>query len=440
MKASLYLITALMLVLSPCPARAQSSSSNAAATDGKIIEQTLYELPTHEQIPDRFKRVYSKEVVEKIRTSTELELLKIKYMSGGLKVVGFIYKPKNTEGKKFPVVIWNRGGAGEDTKISTANYNDFYEMYRFASEGFVVLASQYRGTDGGEGRDEAGGADTDDVVNLIPLAKSLGYVDMDRIFMWGFSRGALMALQAIRRGAPIRAAAVVGAPTDLEQGLKENSGLLQFAKATWPDFEARRAEHIRERSAVLWADELDTPLLLLHGGADAAVSRRQIMELAQKLDDAGKLYELIIYAGDDHGVNTNAEDRIRRTIDWFKNPRLMSIAQPLARTLQEQGIAAAVRQYNDLKKNHPLQYDWSERELNLFGYNLLATGRVKEAVEIFKLNVSAYPQSFNTYDSLGEALLADGQRELAIQNYRKSLELNPQNTNATDVLKKIAQP
>ena len=240
--------------------------------------------------------------------------------------------------------------------------------------------------------------------------------------------------------APIRAAAVVGAPTDLEQGLKENSGLLQFARTTWPDFEARKAEHIRERSAVLWADKLDTPLLLMHGGADAAVSRRQIMELAQKLDDAGKLYELIIYAGDDHGINTNAEDRIRRTIDWFKNPRLMSIAQPLARTLQEQGVASAVRQYHDLKKSHPLQYDWSERELNLLGYNLLAAGRIKEAVEIFKLNVAAYPQSFNTYDSLGEAYLADGQRELAIQNYRKSLELNPQNTNASDVLKRIAQP
>lgn len=437
MKASLYLLTVVVLVLSPCTVSAQKSST--AATDGKLIEQSLYELPTHEQIPDRFKRVYSREVVERIRTSAELELLKIKYMSDGLKVVGFIYKPKNTVGKKLPVVIWNRGGAGEDTRISTANYNDFYEMYRLASEGFVVLASQYRGTDGGEGKDEAGGADTNDVVNLIPLARDLGYVDMDRIFMWGFSRGALMTLQAIRRGAPIRAAVVIGAPTNLEQGLKENSGLLQFAKATWPDFEARKAEHIRERSAVLWADKLYTPLLLLHGGADAAVSTRQIMELAQKMDEAGRLYELIIYARDDHDININAEDRIRRTIDWFKNVRLMSIAQPLARTLQEQGIAAAIKQYNELKKNGAQQFDWGERELNLFGYNLLGTGRIKEAVEIFKLNVAAYPQSFNTYDSLGEAYLADGQRELAIQNYRKSLELNPQNTNASDVLKKIAQ-
>ena len=183
--------------------------------------------------------------------------------------------------------------------------------------------------------------------------------------------------------------------------------MLQFAKATWPDFEARRAEHIRERSAVLWADKLYTPLLLLHGGADAAVSTRQIMELAQKMDEAGRLYELIIYARDDHDININAEDRIRRTIDWFKNVRLMSIAQPLARTLQEQGIAAAIKQYSELKKNGAQQFDWASASEPVRLY-LLGTGRIKEAVEIFKLNVAAYPQSFNTYDSLGEAYLADG--------------------------------
>jgi cytochrome c-type biogenesis protein CcmH/NrfG len=53
------------------------------------------------------------------------------------------------------------------------------------------------------------------------------------------------------------------------------------------------------------------------------------------------------------------------------------------------------------------------------------------------LNVSVYPNAFNTYDSLGEAYLANNERELAITNYKKSLELNPRNANATDVLKRI---
>ena len=63
--------------------------------------------------------------------------------------------------------------------------------------------------------------------------------------------------------------------------------------------------------------------------------------------------------------------------------------------------------------------------------------KVKEAIEIFKLNVGTYPQSANAYDSLGEAYLINGDTESAIANYKKSLELDPRNTNATEVLKKL---
>jgi tetratricopeptide (TPR) repeat protein len=83
------------------------------------------------------------------------------------------------------------------------------------------------------------------------------------------------------------------------------------------------------------------------------------------------------------------------------------------------------------------RYDFAEVHLNGLGYELLGAGRVAEAVEIFKLNVAAYPAEFNTYDSLAEAYAASGQKELAILNYKKSLELNPQNTNAADALKRL---
>jgi len=51
--------------------------------------------------------------------------------------------------------------------------------------------------------------------------------------------------------------------------------------------------------------------------------------------------------------------------------------------------------------------------------------------------VEAYPQGFNTYDSLGEAYMISGITELAIQNYKKSLELNPENTGAMEMLKRL---
>jgi tetratricopeptide (TPR) repeat protein len=61
--------------------------------------------------------------------------------------------------------------------------------------------------------------------------------------------------------------------------------------------------------------------------------------------------------------------------------------------------------------------------------------RYKDAIEIFKLSVEAYPLSYNTYDSLAEAYMDNGDKDLAIKNYEKSLQLNPYNANGQRRLK-----
>ena len=118
-------------------------------------------------------------------------------------------------------------------------------------------------------------------------------------------------------------------------------------------------------------------------------------------------------------------------------PPKISIIALLDKTINEKGIAAAIAQYRELKAKQSATYDFAEPELNRLGYQLMGSGKTKEAVEIFKLNVEAYPQSFNTYDSLAEAYMSLNERDLAISNYKKSLELNPKNTNAVDVLKRL---
>ena len=78
-----------------------------------------------------------------------------------------------------------------------------------------------------------------------------------------------------------------------------------------------------------------------------------------------------------------------------------------------------------------------ERSLNSAGYTLMADGKLKEAIELFKMNVQLYPQSWNVYDSLGEAYANAGETALAIQNYEKSLQLNPKNEAGTAALAKL---
>lgn len=116
------------------------------------------------------------------------------------------------------------------------------------------------------------------------------------------------------------------------------------------------------------------------------------------------------------------------------DPAKRSIAETLTKTIAEKDIAAAVQQYRELKATKAKEYDFSEGELNTLGYQLLQNRKSREAIEIFKLNVEAYPEAFNTYDSLGEAYMVNGDKDLAIANYKKTLELNPNNAGATKAL------
>lgn len=113
------------------------------------------------------------------------------------------------------------------------------------------------------------------------------------------------------------------------------------------------------------------------------------------------------------------------------------ISQVMREVIDAQGIDAAIARYHDLKSNHGDAYDFGEDHLNRLGYAYLRNGDVQTATAVFKLNVEAYPASFNTYDSLGEAYMVAGDQEQAIANYKKSIALNPGNQNGKDMLKQM---
>ncbi|MCY1023021.1 beta-lactamase family protein [Pyxidicoccus sp. MSG2] len=117
-----------------------------------------------------------------------------------------------------------------------------------------------------------------------------------------------------------------------------------------------------------------------------------------------------------------------------------SIGEVVMATLEKSSAAEAIARYRTLKTTKATEYDFAERELNNVGYRLLGSGRVAEAIEIFKLNVEMFPGEGNVYDSLGEAYLAGGNKEQALVNYRRAVELNPKNTSAAETVKRLEQP
>jgi tetratricopeptide (TPR) repeat protein len=105
--------------------------------------------------------------------------------------------------------------------------------------------------------------------------------------------------------------------------------------------------------------------------------------------------------------------------------------------IQSKGIEEATVIYREAKRKDPQAILFREYILDNSGYEFLRNKRIKEAIEIFELNVEAYPQSYNVYDSLGEAYMSNGDKGLAVRSYQKSLELRPDNKNAAVMLKKL---
>lgn len=134
----------------------------------------------------------------------------------------------------------------------------------------------------------------------------------------------------------------------------------------------------------------------------------------------------------------------RTNNDPALNAALSSVPRrPLAELLKDavsagdfQRAAAAYREWRADPVNAYVLAD-AELPVNSLAYELMASRRLDQAVEVFKLNAAVFPGSANAFDSLGEAYKTKGDRELAIQSYEKALELDPSMRSAAEALKEL---
>lgn len=168
--------------------------------------------------------------------------------------------------------------------------------------------------------------------------------------------------------------------------------------------------------------------------------------------EAGKIADLVLLDANplDNIANTRKIDAVifdGRVLDrpmldaMLAQVRAIAARKPIGdflfATVQEKGAGAAVAQYRELQTSQPTAWDFSEDQLITLGYRLIHLEKFGDAIAIFRLSVEAFPQSYNTWDSLAEAYMDNGDRQLAIENYEKSLEINPKNTNGILMLKKL---
>lgn len=286
------------------------NSYNLHAQNGKIIKKE--------------KLILSKSTLTKIQRADsnmisalkKVEFYSITYLSDSLKIKGFIAKPIR-EGN-FPCIISNRGGTGNFGEWNETGVGFF--LGKLASWGYVVAASQYRGNSGSEGKEEIGGSDVNDVLNLIPTLNEIENADTSRIGIEGASRGGMMTYLALKKTCTFKAAVVLAGAANAFTALKNRPEFEKHVYAKYiPNYNDNKEKELKKRSAVFWANKMckTTPILIMHGSSDWRVQATESLELVSNLYKYKHPVRFILFEGADHGIREFRDEFFSQTKSFF---------------------------------------------------------------------------------------------------------------------------
>ena len=226
-------------------------------------------------------------------------------------IFGFLCMPRNPRytaphDALPPLIIYVHGGPTGHTGCGL----DLRTQY-FTSRGYACLILNYTGSTG-HGREYReslfgnwGIVDASDVVECASYLVGQGRVNPKAISVTGGSAGGYNTLQVLSRYPGKFAAGVcVCGISDLETfdvGTHKLESDYTRALVLHPGTsEKERLEIFHERSAIYHTDSMDSPLLLLHGSADAVVPAQQARIIAKALKDLGRDVKYIEIAGEGH--------------------------------------------------------------------------------------------------------------------------------------------
>ncbi len=342
------------------------------------------------------------------------KLYSLHYKSDGLIVKGVLLTPENFDAaKNYPTVIYNRGGHREFGSFTVCKKKKLADM--FANHGYLVFIPQLRGVAGGEGQEEWGGAEINDILTLERIASRSGLVEKSKLYMVGWSRGAMSTWLAIKQGSKVNAAVTIAGPTDLFLSAKTRPDLEKLVAAQLvPGFENQRYQAYRERSSFFWPEKLkDIPLLSLQGTKDWRVDVLHAKKLELVLAPINPRFKVIYYKGEGHELK-RVSDQAYADIRLWLDMQSKSQAPPTT-VSKEEKLPQWIVKTGSLLPAKPLPEGESEKVLNELKLIWKDANRsnhyriaAKKASRLFK----KYPTSFRL-QSFYAMLLGDAAVEFS---------------------------
>ncbi len=212
---------------------------------------------------------------------------------------GYMIKPVGFDAsKKYPVMMTQYSGPNSQ---SCADDWDFgWENY-LAQEGFIVVCIDGRGTAarGEEFRKctylQLGRYESDDQIEGAKYLGALPYVDKENISIWGWSFGGFMVSLSMTKSDVFKAGIAVAPVTNWRY--YDNIYTERFMRTP-----QENPEGYDQNSPLYFADSLSGNLLIVHGSADDNVHVQNTMEFIERLVQADKQFDMMIYTNRNHSI------------------------------------------------------------------------------------------------------------------------------------------
>jgi dipeptidyl aminopeptidase/acylaminoacyl peptidase len=264
----------------------------------------------------------------------------------GQTVPAWLFVPKGLDRtKKHPAIVWIHGDGvnqGYDGWHVQRNYAVYYSFHQYLlQQGYVVIMPDYRGSIGyGKAWREAvymdvGGKDAKDAWMVTNYLKTLPYVDMDRVGVWGLSYGGFFTLIAVTDQPKLfRAAVDVAGVADYAMYYEDPyHGGWTASRIGTPE---QHPDVYKNASPISHMDRLERPLLVLHGTSDVNVPYLHSVRLIDELLKKGKgpLVSFMTYPGEFHYFTREhvLRDAWHRVEDFFNSELKTQNSEPRTRT------------------------------------------------------------------------------------------------------------
>ncbi|AXH99651.1 S9 family peptidase [Sporosarcina sp. PTS2304] len=240
-----------------------------------------------------------------------VQLEEITYWSDGLRVKGLLATPKAPG--YYEGLLYLRGGIQHVGMVRPAR------IAQFASCGLIVFAPYYRGNRGGEGKDEFAGADRNDAVAGVDVLKQQSSLNTERIHLFSFSRGGIMALWVAILRDDLTSMVTWAGVSDVVFTYKERKDMRRMMKRVIGGTPNNQPDAYRERTALFRVHNITIPTLIIHGTLDMNVSFEQALLLENALRDADRSYEAWYLEGYNHYIPPEMNRQlVKDAVDWMK--------------------------------------------------------------------------------------------------------------------------